>query len=161
MRRIFSTHLWTMVVLLDWTVHWWGGILLWTLWLNFQNTVSFEYLYKFYWLLSLNALCINREQVSKNLGKKLSEVLLKFWRNYGVHIQGKNSWVFPRCFRIISSKFLRYFDETLWKGKFWNCCLEISRKLYKVKVATVAHFCTFGTVTPIIIIGFGWFFFNR
>ncbi len=30
--------------------------------------------------------------------------------------------------------------------------------MYKVRVATMTHFCTFGTVTPVLIIGFGWFF---
>ncbi len=29
----------------------------------------------------------------------------------------------------------------------------------KVRVATMIHFCTFGTLTPILIIGFGSFFF--
>ncbi len=31
--------------------------------------------------------------------------------------------------------------------------------LYKVRVATMTHFCTFGTATPVLIIGFSWFFF--
>ncbi len=29
--------------------------------------------------------------------------------------------------------------------------------LYRVRVATMTHFCTFGTVTPVPIIGCGWF----
>ncbi len=28
----------------------------------------------------------------------------------------------------------------------------------RVRVTTMTHFCTFGTVTPVLIIGFGWFF---
>ncbi len=30
----------------------------------------------------------------------------------------------------------------------------------KERVATMTHFCTFGTVTPVLIIGFGWLFFK-
>ncbi len=30
----------------------------------------------------------------------------------------------------------------------------------RVTVATMTHFCTFGSVTPVLIIGFGWFFFQ-
>ncbi len=34
----------------------------------------------------------------------------------------------------------------------------IWRKLYRVRVAIMTHFCTLGTVTPVLIIGFGWLF---
>ncbi len=30
--------------------------------------------------------------------------------------------------------------------------------IFRVRVATMTHFCTFGTVSPVLIIGFGWFF---
>ncbi len=37
-----------------------------------------------------------------------------------------------------------------------RCVFVLGRK---VRVATMTHFRTFGTVTPVLIIGFGWFFF--
>ncbi len=53
--------------------------------------------------------------------------------------------VFCHFLRKYSIFFILFFFEKLFLSN-------------KVRGATMTHFCTFGTVTPVLIIGFGWFF---
>ncbi len=48
-------------------------------------------------------------------------------------------------------KFVSHFPSN-----FFEISLKLTQN--KIRVATMTYFCTFDTVTPVLIIGFGWFF---
>ncbi len=50
-----------------------------------------------------------------------------------------------------------YTNSLKLECKTWHSLFDL--QVHGVKVATMTHFCTLDTVTPVLIIVFGWFFF--